>query len=177
MSHLSCPLWLLSLPMCLSLDKDKMEGSMRQEWEFTARWLKIVLKVLSGSKRLRRCYSLISLKARVIWCGPHELVIHNQRFPALERKLRYTCLNKLWWEWLSLDYKLKDWLGLIAYLKYIPLMISGERKHFMKLSQIYANDPKYCHWFTCFDRGELDVSVTLSTESWRFSSIRNSENS
>lgn len=96
----------------LSLGEDKMKwGSVSQQWDFAARWLKVVVKALPGSRRLRRCHSLISLKAWAIWCGPYRPHVQSQHFSAADHKWKYTYSNMFWWEWLSLDDKLKDWLG------------------------------------------------------------------
>lgn len=76
--------------LCLAEDKMKW-GSMSQQWEFAARWLKVVVKTLSGSKRLRWFSSLIFLKAGAIWCGPYRLLVQSQHFgSAADRKWNYT---------------------------------------------------------------------------------------
>lgn len=92
-----------------SLGEDKMKwGSVSQQREFAARWLKVAVKALSGSKRLRRCYFLIFLKARAIWCGLYRLLVQSQHFSAADHKWKSSYSNMFWWEWLSLDDKLKD---------------------------------------------------------------------
>lgn len=113
MSHLSCPLWFLSRLFGSLLDRKKKwsEERLKQQWEFS--------EVIKGSSK--GPFWVQKIKTMPISHLPQSpsylmwllsgLVVQNQHFSLQQITNGEThTLNMFWWEWLSLEDKLKDWI-------------------------------------------------------------------